>query len=218
MRRGEKVKVETIPVIYPRILLLMLMTAFLLGLSVAAIAQLEVRKSMYQPGTDYVITRLNDTLPGTVSYGKKVFGGMLNKIQFVNQETGAKVKFRANELTGFEKDGQSYTTKKYEGFSYFFREAITGGYVNLYYLEYAYQKGETPNLSPMNEVRGSNGKMIFPYLEKNGELHRVYRGTFSKQAGSFFRDKEATLNKVNSKEWTFEDIEEIVVDYNKDNS
>ncbi|NNC82790.1 MAG: hypothetical protein HKN79_04370 [Flavobacteriales bacterium] len=186
-----------------RILLLTIILSF--GLS--GHAQLLIAHQPIEQEPSYFISFDNDTIYGEVEYGKKLFGGLLNKIIFTDDQ-GNIFKLRANESNGFSINGQHYRSKVIDDFYYFLRPAVSGSPA-LYYLEHNYVKRESlPN--QMIRMHGSYGRVIKSYVEMNGRMHKVYRKRFRKQAIGLFSAYPAVADRIFEGELDFYDLEEII--------
>ncbi len=172
-----------------------------------ASAQLLIERQEIEKEPSYFISFDNDTIYGNIEYGKRLFGGLLTKIIYIDTE-GFRHKLRANESNGFSLNGQHYESKLIDNFFYYLRPAVSGKPA-LYYLEHNYMKRENPSLQ-MVRAQGSYGRIITSYLEVNGKLKKIYRKRFKKQAISLFAAYPEVIEKVLKDELDYSDLEEIV--------
>ncbi|NND95412.1 MAG: hypothetical protein HKN45_11150 [Flavobacteriales bacterium] len=177
-------------------------------------AQLLIEHQEIGKEPSYFISFDRDTIYGEVSYGKKLFGGLLNKICFTRSD-GSEFVLRANESNGFSLNGQQYESKLIDDYYFFLRPAVKGK-PSLYYLEHNYVE-RNDNSSQMIRLHSSYGRMITNYVEMNGRMHKVYRKRFKKQAEDLFSSYPEVLEMVNNDKLDFFDLEEIITYCNKMN-
>ena len=75
--------------------------------------------------------------------------------------------------------------------------------------------------SHCQEVHAGNGRVMsstgiecFYYIKKDNALYRFKRGDFKSRANFIFGDNKELMNKITQKELGFNDIEQIIAEYN----
>lgn len=156
----------------------------------------------------YFISFDNDTIYGDVQYAKSLFSNRLRKIYFIDGD-GFRYTLRAKHANGFMMTGKFYVSRLVDEMYYFLRPAITGKPA-LYVLEKNYMRRERNSLAMMRaDEKGS--KVIDQYIETNGKLHKLYARRFKKQAPRLFEDYPVVIDMIQSGEYSYSDIEEIVL-------
>ena len=178
-------------------------------LSSMGFSQLMVKPQL----NDYVITQNSDTLRGEIRYGNHLFGSRLNKIVLIDEE-GQKHKYKADEIIGFTNDNVYYASIVIDGYRYFAREAVRG-IVNMYYFEYAFAQNYNNLQISEGDDLGVKGKVLSVYLERGGNIERIFKRKFDRNVYPFMGDNDMLMDRIKSGNYTFDEMENIVMDYNE---
>lgn len=141
-----------------------------------SIAQMRIKREPVELHSSYVLIE-GDTILGQVRYAKRLFGGVLNLIEFTDAEE-KKHRYRASDIDGFSISGQDYCSMEYEGYHYFFRPAIQGRY-SLYYLERHYHRRNSAHTKARKAQ--DEGKELRVFVARGNQLTRLYRVGFREQ-------------------------------------
>lgn len=162
---------------------------------------------------DYIITHEGDTINGEIRYGNHLFGSRLNKIVLID-EANLKHKYKADEIIGFTNDNVYYASVVIDGYRYFAREAVRG-IINLYYFEYAFaQNYNNARISEADDL-GVKGKIVSVYLERAGNMDRIFKKKFEQNVFPFMGDNDLLMDRIRTGNYTFDEMETIVSDYNE---
>jgi hypothetical protein len=170
-------------------------------------AQLDISHAMVKNYDGYVLLPDGEREYGEVHYAKKLFGGKLNKIIFIDKQ-GYQTKFRASQLMGFGVNGQDYVSKDIDDVPFFLRQVVQGEF-SLYFMEYNYVRR---HLLPrdVQSTHGSKGRTISMYVEKNGHMHRMFKNSFKKQSDRLFGSKTLVKQRIDNQTLDFFDMEKII--------
>jgi len=141
-----------------------------------SVGQIRIKRNSADNHVSYVIVQ-GDTVNGEVEYAKRLFGGVLNLIEFTD-EAGAAHRYRASDIDGFSISGQEYVSMQFEGYHYFFRPAIQGRF-SLYYLERHYHRRHSAQKGVSRNP--DEGKELRVFVGKGDALTRLYRWGFREQ-------------------------------------
>ena len=169
-------------------------------------AQWNIDHAQADDYTSYVVTAEQDTLYGEVKYGKRMFGGLLNKIRFQDESSGWTA-YKANEISGFGMNGQNYRSMKVDGYMYFMREVFVGN-TALHYREHNYVDRSRLG-SDISRLQGSHGRMIQVYVTHSGKTERIYKASFKSQMAKIFKNKKEVLQAIDENDWKLPDIEHV---------
>jgi hypothetical protein len=183
-----------------------LLTALFIGAGMSLSAQWNVNHATASDFPSYMVTTEMDTLQGDIKYGKRMFGGLLNKIRFQSPGEGWK-SYKATDIVGFSINGQNYRAMKVEGYMYFMREVFIGN-TALHYREHNYV--DRSNLGEeISQLHGSYGRMIQVYVTHSGKTERIYRASFRDQMGKIFKYEGEVLSAIDENHWVLQDIEQV---------
>ncbi len=177
-------------------------------LGMSSMAQLLGVDDHFIDQSSYFISFDKDTIYGEVQYPKTLFSNRLRKIHFIDLD-GYKYKLMAKHSNGFMMNGTFYMSKVVDEMYYFLRPAVSGAPA-LFVLEKNSVGRERHSLA-MLRVDESESKVIDRFLENNGKMHKLYERRFKKQAPQLFESYPEVVEMITLDEFTFDDIEEIVL-------
>lgn len=184
-----------------------LLVLLLLTVCIRGTAQLLGAEDPVLDQESYFISYEQDTIYGEVRYARGLLNNGIKKIYFIDMD-GVKHTLRAKQSSGFMLNGKSYTSKVIDEIHYFLRPAVTGTPA-LFVLEKSYAKKEINSLA-MLRTQNVEMKVLDQYIELQGNVHKLYERRFQKQAPRLFASYPDVVEKIQSGEYTFADIEEIV--------
>ncbi|MEM7162827.1 MAG: hypothetical protein AAF487_10365 [Bacteroidota bacterium] len=179
--------------------------------AISASAQFKIKQS--KASQDYLVNMEQDTLWGEIRYGNHIFGSRLNKIILVDDQ-GQKIKFKAHEIKGFRNDRSFYDAIDIDGYKYFARKVVSGT-VNMYFFEYTYASNYNTGFYSQKDDIGVSGKTVSVYLERNGNVQRVFKKKVSEDVFPFIGDNQEIMDAMNKGECTFDDLDQVVASYNE---
>ncbi|GAB2531955.1 hypothetical protein [Rufibacter soli] len=186
--------------------LLVLFGLLLVGSS--AFAQVHQVRGNFLPG--YYYTKEGQRAEGLIrhQYGTQTGQGPVNQIEFKPSDKAKPVTLTTKDIQAFVLGQDSFTVQKdfdinsFDHFQEDFMRVVKSGALNLY-LHYA--TTTFPTRQP-----------VLTYLvEKDGEFYRMVRPkNFSEQINLLISDNKELLAKVKNKDYTFEDLQVLIDEYN----
>ena len=154
----------------------------------------------------YVITLKGDTVKGEIKINQKKEVEPYSKVS-VKTQTGEVKTFKPEKTKLYVADNVTYVSKAFSGEAFFFK-VLSKGAITLYELHF-----EEASVSNANEALI---KAEF-FMEKSdgGEIVKIKSGKFKKQVGEVMQDNEAIVEGINEKKYTYDNIQELFEDYNK---
>ena len=187
-------------------------TVFLLNLLIIPLySQFNVIRN--DANQDYVINMSQDTIWGELRYGNHVLGSRLDKV-ILYDEDGNRHKFKAYEALGFSKNKEEYNSIKVDGYSYFAQKVVSGT-VNMYFFEYCFASNDDPVIQSGSSRNSVQGKIISVMLERDGNVHRIFKNKVSRDVYPFLGDHLELMHSLENGECGFDDLAEVVSAYNE---